>query len=36
MKLVKYKGNPILSPHPDHPWESLVTSNPGVIYDQVR
>ena len=34
MKLVKYIGNPILSPHPDHPWESLVTSNPGVIYDQ--
>ena len=34
MKLVKYAGNPILSPHPDHPWENLVTSNPGVIYDR--
>ena len=33
MKLVKYSGNPILSPCADHPWENLVTCNPGVIYD---
>ncbi len=33
MKLVKYAGNPILSPLPDHPWENLVTTNPGVILD---
>ena len=33
MKLLKYSGNPILSPCPDHPWESLVTCNPGVIHD---
>jgi hypothetical protein len=23
MKLKRYEGNPILSPHPDHPWEDL-------------
>ena len=33
MKLLKYKGNPILSPKADSPWENLVTCNPGVIYD---
>ena len=33
MKLERYEGNPILSPNPDNSWESLVTSNPGVIYD---
>ncbi len=33
MKLTKYEGNPILSPCADHPWENLVTCNPGVIYD---
>lgn len=33
MKLKKYEGNPILSPDPDSDWESLVTCNPGVIYD---
>ena len=34
MKLEKYSGNPILSPNPKQPWESLVVCNPGVIYDQ--
>jgi len=34
MKLQKYSGNPILSPNPTQPWESLVVCNPGVIYDQ--
>lgn len=33
MKLKKYDNNPILSPLPGSPWESLVTCNPGVIYD---
>lgn len=33
MRLQKYIGNPILSPCPEHPWENLVTCNPGVIYD---
>lgn len=33
MKLKKYEGNPILSPKADNEWESLVTCNPGVFYD---
>lgn len=33
MKLEKFAGNPILAPNPDVEWESLVTCNPGVIYD---
>lgn len=33
MKLVKYAGNPIIAPNPDHSWENLVTCNPGVIHD---
>ena len=34
MKLEKFAGNPILSPNPKQPWESLVVCNPGVIYDE--
>ena len=34
MKLKKFEGNPILSPLASSDWESLVTSNPGVIYDK--
>ena len=34
MKLEKYSANPILSPNPKQPWESLVVCNPGVIYDK--
>ncbi|MCD8194084.1 MAG: glycosidase [Tannerellaceae bacterium] len=33
MKLTKYANNPILSPNEENEWESLVTCNPGVIYD---
>ena len=33
MKLKKYAGNPILSPKEENEWESLVTCNPGVFYD---
>ncbi|WP_349860371.1 glycosidase [Bacteroides cellulosilyticus] len=33
MKLKKFEGNPILSPTDANDWESLVTCNPGVIYD---
>jgi len=33
MKLDRFSGNPILSPNPDNSWESLVTCNPGVIFD---
>lgn len=34
MKLKKYAGNPIIVPDKAHPWESLVTTNPGVMYDE--
>lgn len=33
MKLEKHPDNPILLPHPGHPWENLVVCNPGVIHD---
>jgi predicted GH43/DUF377 family glycosyl hydrolase len=33
MKLKRYEGNPILSPHPDHPWEDLAVFNPAAWYD---
>lgn len=33
MKLRKFEGNPILAPLETNDWESLVTCNPGVIYD---
>jgi len=33
MKLKKYANNPILSPNAENEWESLVTCNPGVFYD---
>lgn len=32
MKLTKHPANPILRPHPGHPWESLAVCNPGVIH----
>lgn len=34
MKLQKFEGNPILSPLKSSSWESLVTTNPGVFYDE--
>jgi len=33
MKLKRYDGNPILSPHPDHPWEDLAVFNPAAWYE---
>ncbi|MGA2619313.1 MAG: hypothetical protein ABSF26_17025 [Thermoguttaceae bacterium] len=36
MKLQRYAGNPILSPHPDHPWEDLAVFNPAAWYDAQR
>lgn len=33
MKLKKFEGNPILCPLETNDWESLVTCNPGVYYD---
>ncbi len=36
MKLQRFEGNPILSPHPDHPWEDLAVFNPGACYDPER
>ena len=33
MKLTRYEGNPILSPHPAHPWENLAVFNPAAWYD---
>ena len=34
IQLERYKGNPILSPLPDNPWENLVVTNPGAWYDE--
>lgn len=34
MQLERYPGNPILSPHPDHPWEDLAVFNPAAWYDE--
>jgi predicted GH43/DUF377 family glycosyl hydrolase len=33
MKLQRFAGNPILSPHPDHAWEDLAVFNPAAWYD---
>lgn len=33
MKLKKFEGNPIISPFAANAWESLVTCNPGAIYE---
>jgi predicted GH43/DUF377 family glycosyl hydrolase len=34
MKLERFSGNPILSPHPDHPWEDLAVFNPAAHYEE--
>ena len=34
MQLIRYPGNPILSPHADHPWEDLAVFNPAAWYDE--
>ncbi len=31
--LKRYEQNPIISPDPNHDWESFVTTNPGACYD---
>ena len=36
MKLKRFEGNPILSPHPDHPWEDLAVFNPAAWYDPAK
>ena len=36
MKLERFKGNPILSPHPGHPWEDLAVFNPAAWYDEEK
>jgi len=36
MKLERFSGNPILSPHPDHPWEDLAVFNPAAWFDEQR
>lgn len=36
MEFERYEGNPILSPHPDHPWEDLAVFNPGAWYDEEK
>lgn len=33
MELRRYPGNPILKPVPNHPWESKMVFNAGVIYE---
>ena len=33
MKLKRYEGNPILSPHPTNAWEDLAVFNPAAWYD---
>ena len=36
MKLERYKCNPVLSPHPHHPWEDLAVFNPAAWYDDQK
>jgi predicted GH43/DUF377 family glycosyl hydrolase len=36
MKLDRFEGNPILSPHPDRPWEDLAVFNPAAWYDEEK
>jgi predicted GH43/DUF377 family glycosyl hydrolase len=36
MKLTRFEGNPILSPHPGHPWEDLAVFNPAAWFDEDR
>jgi len=36
VKLQRFQGNPILSAHPDHPWEDLAVFNPAAWYDQEK
>jgi len=36
VKLQRYSGNPILSPHPEHHWENLAVFNPAAWYDREK
>jgi beta-1,2-mannobiose phosphorylase / 1,2-beta-oligomannan phosphorylase len=36
MKLKRFEGNPILSPHPQHAWEDLAVFNPAAWYDPAK
>jgi beta-1,2-mannobiose phosphorylase / 1,2-beta-oligomannan phosphorylase len=36
MKLQRFSGNPILAPHPHHPWEDLAVFNPAACYDDEK
>jgi predicted GH43/DUF377 family glycosyl hydrolase len=36
MKLLRYSGNPILSPNAAHPWEDLAVFNPAAWYDEAQ
>ena len=36
VQLTRSAHNPILSPDPDSPWQSLVVTNPGAVYDEAR
>ena len=36
MKLERFPGNPILSPNPKNPWESLAVFNPAAWYDEAK
>ena len=36
MKLDRFPGNPIHSPHPEHPWEDLAVFNPAAWYDETN
>ena len=36
MKLKKYEKNPIIAPNPANAWQKLVTTNPGLLYDDGR
>jgi predicted GH43/DUF377 family glycosyl hydrolase len=36
VKLKRFEGNPILSPHPAHPWEDLAVFNPAAWYDEEK
>jgi predicted GH43/DUF377 family glycosyl hydrolase len=34
VQLQRFEGNPILAPHPEHPWEDLAVFNPGAWRDE--
>lgn len=33
IKLKRFKGNPIIEPIPNHPWEAKATFNPAAVYE---